>query len=129
MKKLFQNKAKGYIMTCITILAAIVTDIAYAEIYSSTKYISWEGFYIIIAGVVLSTVLLVLKLQRFAPTVMMVSVFVALLFHVYYIYFYISSVMTGIQFSGFPISFFVNFVLFGCTLILSVVSVFLPTEK
>lgn len=129
MKTLFQDKAKGYILTCITILMAIVTDIAYAVIYSSTKYISWEGFCIIIAGVVLSIILYALKLHRFAPAVMMISVFVALLFHVYYIYFFISSVMTGIQFSGFPISFFVNFILFGITLILSIICVFLPTEK
>lgn len=129
MKKLFQDKTKGYLFTVAAMVAAVVTGIVYTIIYSSTKYYSREGIAIIIVGVILSAVLLALKLQRFAPTVMLVSSFISLLFHVYYIYFYISSVVTGIQFSGFPVSFFVNFVLFGITLILSIISVFLPTEK
>ncbi|MCR5396811.1 MAG: hypothetical protein K6E64_05010 [Lachnospiraceae bacterium] len=129
MKKLFQDKAKGYLFTVAAMIAAVVTGVVYTIIYSSTKYYSREGIAIIIVGVILSAVLLALKLQRFAPTVMLVSSFISLLFHVYYIYFYISSVVTGIQFSGFPVSFFVNFVLFGITLILSIISVFLPTEK
>ena len=129
MKKLFQDKTKGYLFTVAAMVAAVVTGIVYTIIYSSTKYYSREGIAIIIVGVILSAVLLALKLQRFAPAVMLVSSFISLLFHVYYIYFYISSVVTGIQFSGFPVSFFVNFVLFGITLILSIISVFLPTEK
>ncbi|MCR5546420.1 MAG: hypothetical protein K6F30_08100 [Lachnospiraceae bacterium] len=129
MKKLFQDKTKGYLFTVAAMVFAVVTGIVYTVIYSSTKYYSREGIAIICCGVILSCVLLAFKLQRFAPAVMLVSSFIALLFHVYYIYFYISSVVTGIQFSGFPASFFVNFVLFGITLILSIISVFLPTEK
>ena len=43
----------------------------------------------------------------------------------YDIYFYISSVATGIQFSGFPLEFFVNAVLYGLSLVLSIACVFM----
>ena len=49
----------------------------------------------------------------------------SLLFYVYYIYFYISSVVTGIQFSGFPLEFYVNVVLYVASLVLSIACVFM----
>lgn len=129
MKEMFQNKPKGFYALLGCMALSLVTVIVYASIYASTRYISWTGFWTMLAGIVVSAVLVVCKLQRFAPSVLLVTNFVALLYHVYYIYFFISSVVTGIQFSGFPPEFFVNFVLFGLTLVMSIACVFLPVEE
>ena len=56
---------------------------------------------------------------------LLVCDFLSLLFYVYYIYFYISSVVTGIQFSGFPLEFYVNVVLYAASLVLSIACVFM----
>ena len=56
----------------------------------------------------------------------MAADFLAVLFFIYHIYFYVSSVATGIQFSGFPLEFFVNIGFLVVTIALSVVCVFMP---
>ncbi len=129
MKDVFKNRTAGMRALLVCICLSLVTACVYAGVYASTRYISWKGFIIMIAGAVLAFVLMLAKLQRFAPALLLVTNFAALLFHVYYIYFFISSVVTGIQFSGFPASFFVVFILFGLTLILSIACVFLPVEE
>jgi len=129
MKTLFEGKETGYKQLLLTMLLSFITLVVYVTIYKSTKYISWEAVRILVFGLVLTAVLIYLKLERFAPTIMLLADFSALLFHIYYIYFFISSVVTGIQFSGFPISFFVNFVFFGITLLSSIICVFMPIEK
>ena len=74
----------------------------------------------------MALVLIFLKQFRFAPSLLMVADFLAVLFYIYHIYFYISSVAAGIQFSGFPPEFFVNIVFLVVTVALSVVCVFMP---
>ena len=129
MKEVFRNKAKGFRVLLGSMGMSLVTAIAYTLFYASTRYMSWAAFGILLAGIVLSAVLILCKLHRFAPTVMLLSSFAALMFHVYYIYFFISSVVTGIQFSGFPPEFFINFALYLVTLVLSIMSVFMPVEE
>lgn len=129
MNTLLKEKTSGYKMILATILMTIITLIVYVAIYRSSKYISWEGVRVLALGTVLAILLLWFRLQRFVPAVLLITSFGALLFHIYYIYFFISSVLTGIQFSGFPASFFVNFAFFGITVVMSIICVFLPVEK
>lgn len=129
MNTVFQNKASGFRATLGCIVLSAVTMVVYAIVYSSTRFMSWEGFGIMLAGIVVASGLILAKLHRFAPTVLLVTNFLALLFHIYRIYFFISSVITGIQFSGFPLDFYVNFVFMGLSLALSVACVFLPVDE
>lgn len=129
MKDLFKNKASGFRGTLACIALAVVTAVVYAIIYSSSRFMSWTGFGIMLGGAVAAAVLVVLKLHRFAPALLLATNFVGLLFHVYYISFFITSVVTGIQYSEFPVSFFVNFILMGLTLVLSIACVFLPVDE
>lgn len=129
MKNRFLNKAPGFRVLLCAIAASLVTAVAYAIIYSSTRFMSWAAFGILIGGAALALALVLCGLERFAPSVMLVASLIALMFHIYYIYFFISSVATGIQFSGFPLDFYVNFVLYGITLVLSIVCVFMPVEE
>ena len=115
----------GFKVTLVTIAASVVTAIVYAIIYSSSRYMSWPAFGIMIAGAALAAVLIFLHKERFAPAVLLVCDYLSLLLYIYYIYFYISSVATGIQFSGFPLEFFVNAGLYAASLVLSVACVFM----
>lgn len=125
MKNIMQNKTLGFWVTLIATGVSLITSIVYLMIYSNSRYMSWESFGIMLAGVALTIVFILLKQYRFAPSVLLVTDFLSLLFYVYYIYFYISSVVTGIQFSGFPLSFFINIVLYAISLVLSIACVFM----
>ena len=129
MKAILENRAPGFRMTLACIALSVVTLIVYTVIYSKTRFMSWETVGIIAAGVVLTLALIVLKQFRFAPALLMAADFLAVLFYIYHIYFYISSVATGIQFSGFPPEFFVNIVFLVATIALSVVCVFMPQTE
>ena len=98
----------------------------YAAIYASTRFMAREALLCMTGGVLLGLVLLFTNHERFAPSALLVGNFLGLLFYIYHIYFFVSSVVTGIQFSGFPPEFFVNAVMFGIALVLSIVCVFLP---
>lgn len=125
MKNFLANKPLGFRVTLIATALSLVTALAYLAIYSSSRYMSWQAFGIMIAGVVLTVALIALKQERFAPSALLVGDFLSLLFYGYYIYFYVSSVVTGIQFSGFPLEFFVNIVLYAASLVLSIACVFM----
>lgn len=130
MKFLTDNKARGFRLTLIGIVLAVLTLIEYTIVYSSTRYMSWEAFWILAAGIALCAVLVLAKQYRFIPSALLASVFIAFLFYIYHIYFFISSVMVGIQFSGFPFSFYLNIACFVITLIVAIICVFQPqTEK
>lgn len=125
MKNFMANKPLGFRVTLVTMALSLVTALVYMAIYSSSRYMSWQAFGIMVAGVVVAAALIGLKQVRFAPSALLLGDFLSLLFYVYYIYFYISSVATGIQFSGFPLEFFVNVVLYGLSLVLSIICVFM----
>ncbi len=129
MKELMKNKAVGFRATLACMVLSLITAAVYTGIYSSTRFMSWAAVGIIVAGVVLTAVLILAKQFRFAPSLLMAADFLAFLFYVYYIYFFVSSVATGIQFSGFPPEFFVNIAFFVVTIVLSVVCVFLPQTE
>lgn len=125
MNNFMANKPLGFRVTLVTMALSVVTALVYMAIYSSSRYMSWQTFGIMVAGVVVAAALIGLKHVRFAPSALLLGDFLSLLFYVYYIYFYISSVATGIQFSGFPLEFFVNAALYGLSLVLSIVCVFM----
>ncbi len=129
MKEIFSNKQPGFRATLACMVLSIVTAIVYAVIYSHSRYMSWAAFGVMLAGVVLTGALIVLKQYRFAPALLMTTNFISLLLFVYYIYFYISSVATGIQFSGFPPEFFVNIAFYVASLALSVACVFMKQTE
>lgn len=130
MKTILANKPAGFRVTLAATALSLVTALVYLALYSASRYMSWQAFGIMVAGVVLTAALIALKQERFAPSALLLGDFLALLFFVYYIYFYISSVVTGIQFSGFSAEFYVTMALFVLSLALSIASVFMrQTEE
>ena len=130
MKTILANKPAGFRVTLAATALSLVTALVYLALYSASRYMSWQAFGIMAAGVVLTAALIAIKQERFAPSALLLGDFLALLFFVYYIYFYISSVVTGIQFSGFSAEFYVTMALFVLSLALSIASVFMrQTEE
>ena len=128
MKEVFKNKTTGFRLMLVSIIFSLLTAAVYTGIYSSTRYMSWASVISIVVGAVLSVGLILVRQYRFAPTVLMACDFLACLFYIYCIYFFISSVVTGIQFSGFPLEFYVNIAFFVLMIILSVVCVFFAAD-
>ncbi len=126
LKEYFSDKKYGFYVTLACMLLSVITSVVYVSIYSSTRFMSWAAFAFILVGVVLTAGLIAFKQYRFAPALMLATNFVGLLFYVYYIYFFVSSVMVGIQFSGFPPEFIINVIFFVLMLVASVVCVFMP---
>lgn len=128
--KFLQGKTQRFMASVVTMAVALLTIIIYTLLYSSTRYMAWESVGFIVSGAVLAAALLVLKQTRFVPSLLLVANTIGAMFFVYHIYFFISSVAVGIQFSGFPPEFFASVVLFVVTVLCSAVSVFMPdTEK
>lgn len=129
MKEYFSDKKYGFFVTLGAMLLSLITAVVYVSIYGKTRFMSWAAFAIILVGVVGAAALIVFKLYRYAPALLLVANFVGLLLYAYYIYFFISSVAVGIQFSGFPPSFFANIVFFALTLTASVACTFMAQVK
>lgn len=130
VKEYFTDKKYGFYILLSSMLLSLITMIVYAASYGQTRYMSWAAFVVLLVGIILAAALIVLKLYRFAPAVMLVTTLISLLLFIYYIYFFISSVLTGIQFSGFPPEFWASVVFFALSLVVSIVSVFTPlTDK
>jgi len=123
------DKGSGFYATLLAAVLSLVAAFVYMGAYSRTRYMSWAAFAIIIVGVVITVAMVFLKLIRFAPTVMLASIYLAFMFYIYYIYFYISSVVYGIQYSGFPAIFYINIAFFLLAIIVSIVSIFLSPYK
>lgn len=116
-------------MTLATALVFIITLIVYSVNYANTNYMSWPAFWFMLISVVLAAGLMVAKLNRFAPAVLFVGIVLGVCFFIYGMYFFISSVAYGIQFSGFPPQFIACVVLFSLSLVLSIVAVFMRQTK
>ena len=113
-------------VTLAAMAIAVVTAVVYAVCYSATRYMSWAAFAILLVGVVLGLAMLALKMVDLTPWLLLGTGVVGTMFFVYYIYFFISSVAVGIQFSGFPPEFFATVVLFALTVLAAVVAIFVP---
>lgn len=129
MKDLLANKKYGFFVTLALMLLSVVTMIVYASIYGGTRFMSWAGFWVVLAGVVVAAALILVKQERWVPALLLSTNFIGFLLYVYYIYFHVSVILVGIQSAGFPPEFFVNVVFFVITLVVSVANIYLPQNK
>ena len=58
MKFITDNKAAGFRLTLIGIVLALLTLVEYTCVYASTRYMSWEAFWILAAGIALCVILI-----------------------------------------------------------------------
>ena len=128
IKQFFKDKKYGFYVVLGTMVLSLVTMIAYAVGFSYLGFLSGWSVALLIIGVVAAAGLIVLKQHKFAPAVLLATVFVAFLLAIYYVYdFVISSVFWG-NFAV-PAELIVPIVFFGLALVASIVSVFTPLVK
>lgn len=96
MKKLLENKSYGFYVTFVSVVASIVCAAVYASMYSGSRYMEWPAVVAMLVGAAVSLVLMFTKKAGWANAVIAVADFVAFLYYVYGIYFYVSVVMVGI---------------------------------
>ena len=125
MKGFFADKKAGFYVTLIAALISIVTLIVYVVGYGQTRYMSWEAFWCILIGVAAAGASVGLGIYRFAPAVLFAANTLAVCFFIYHIYFFVSSVVYGIQFSAFPPEFILSVVMFLLSVVSSIVAIFM----
>ena len=130
MKKLFENKAYGYYVTLLLSVLSVATAVVYLAMYSGSRYMSTPAAILPIVGAVAAVILgFVRGGGYFANAILALCDFVALLFYIYGIYFYVSIVLVGIQASSFNSQFVICTILFAGLLIANLINVFLKQEK
>ena len=129
IKQFLKDKAYGFYATMITFVLSILTAIVYGVGFGSTVYMSWAAFALLFVGIVVAVIFIAIKQMHIATELLLVANLLSFLLFVYNIYFFVSSVLTGIQFSGFPPQFFAVVIFYGLTLVASVACVFMPMAK
>lgn len=95
MKKLLENKSYGFYVTFVSVVVSIVCAAVYASMYSGSRYMEWPAVVAMLVGAAVSLVLMFTKKAGWANAVIAAADFVAFLYYVYGIYFYVSVVMVG----------------------------------
>ena len=130
MKKLLENKSYGYWITLALSVLSVVTAVVYMVMYNGSRYMSMPAAILPIVGAVAAVGLgFVRGGGKCANAVLALCDFVALLFYIYGIYFYVSVVLVGIQASSFNSQFVICTALFAVLLIANLINVFLKQEK
>ncbi|MBO4989449.1 MAG: hypothetical protein J6D37_03860 [Clostridia bacterium] len=126
MKEFFKNKKFGFYVTLALVALFIITAIVYSNSYGNTAFMSWPAFIVLLVGAGLTVVLVALKQDRFAPALALATSVVALCLYILDIYYFISSIAYGIQFSGIPVELIATMVLFIGTMIVAIANIFFP---
>lgn len=127
--KLLKDKSYGFYVTLGLIVASLAVSLIYMALYSGSRYMSWSGAGIMLAGTAIALVLAFTKLAKWSCVVLALADFAGLLLYVYGIYFYVSIVMVGIQASTFNWQFKLCTAMFVVLLVANIVNVFLKQTK
>lgn len=130
MKVFLKNKGIGFYTTVCFAVLAIVTAVLYSGFYANyVGQMSWQAFWLLICGAVVSVVLHLLHFGNISPWVLAGGVFGAVLMFIRAMYSYIAVVMVGIDLNSFSPQFMTCSVLLGICLAGSIVNVYLIQEK
>lgn len=133
LKNLFKNKTIGFYVLLASIFLTLITSFVYLACCSS-KIVGYEvfnvwAFVILLVSAVISACLVVFKQHKIAPYALGLLNFLALLFYVYGVYYYVSVVMVGIDLDHFEPQFLISTILFVLTIGGSVATVFMKMEE
>lgn len=121
----FKDKSYGFYVTLISILFTIITFSVYVSSYGKyDSYMSWEGFYFMVAGAVLALIAIVIKKYSWAPIVLAATNYIGLLYYILKIYNYVVVVLVGIDLASFSPAFIVCTTLFAINVVISTSNVF-----
>ena len=129
LKDLFTKKPVGFYVTLTTIGLSLVTALAYFLCYNNTDNFNLWSFIILLASAVIGVILILLKQFKLVPYAIGFLNYVAMLFYVYGIYYYVSVVLVGIDLDHFEIQFFISTISFIILVIVSIVAIFMKQTK
>lgn len=130
IKNFFKTKSYGFYVTVAVAVLTLITSIVYADSYGrNERYMSWAGFAIMLAGILVAAGLVALKRGEFAPPVLALANFIALMLYITNIYNYVVVVMVGIDISSFSTQFVSCTTLFAILLVASVANIFFKQSK
>ena len=124
MKDLFKNKPAGFYITLGSVGLTLVTALVHIICCNNTSFFSLTAFVLLLASVVGSIVLILLKKEKVAPYVLWPLNLVAFCFYAYQVYRYVFDVILGIDYDHFEVTFIVSTVFVLLSLIASTVTVF-----
>lgn len=124
IKDFFHSKSYGFYVTLLAVVLSLVTLIVYTSSFGGSRYMSWAAFVIMIIGMVAGLAMPIFRLDKWVPAVLLVTNFVSFLLFVYYVYFYVSVVLVGIQATSFSSGFIASVVFFALTIVACVADVF-----
>ena len=127
--KLFQDKSYGFYVTLVLIALSILMAIVYAVLYRSSSYMSWKAFAVILVGAGAALVLAFTKFAKWSNVFVALGDFAGLLLYAYAIYFYVSSIMVGIQGSSFSSQFIIVTAGLAVLFVVNLINVFLKQVK
>ena len=133
LKNIFKGKTVGFYVLLASIVLTLVTAFTYLGCCSKgivgyDAYNVW-AFVLLLVSAAISICLVIFKQHKLAPYALGLLNFLALLFYVYGVYYYVSVVMVGIDLDHFEPQFLISTILFVLTLGGSVSSVFMKLEE
>ena len=129
LKNLFSKKPVGFYVTLATIGLTLVTAVTYFLCYNNTDNFNNWAFIILLVSFVLAVVLVLLKQFKLVPYALGLLNYVAMLFFIYGIYYYVSVVLVGIDLDHFENEFFISTIAFAVLVVLSVIAIFMKQVK
>ena len=90
---------------------------------------SWAAFVIMLLGMIAGVIMPIFRLDKWVPAVLLVTNFLGFLLFVYYVYFYVSVVLVGIQATNFSSGFIASVVFFALTMVAAIANVFCKQTK
>lgn len=123
------GKAAGFYVTVAAAVLALVTAIVYQVSYSANQYYSSTIFIAFLVALPAAAVLVLLKLDNFAPAALAAATGVGTLAFVYAMYYDVSVVMVGIDKSSFDPAFILCAVLMLVSFLLSEVALYMKKTK
>ena len=133
LKNIFKGKTVGFYVLLASIVLTLVTAFTYLGCCSKgivgyDAYNVW-AFVLLLVSAAISLCLVAFKQKKFAPYVLGMLNFVAFLFYIYGVYYYVSVVLVGIDLDHFEPEFLISTILFVLTLGTSVSTIFMKLEE
>lgn len=129
-KGFLKTKSYGFYVTIVIAILTLVTAFVYANSYgNNARYMSWEGVYVMLAGVGLGLILTLFRQNEWVPPVLALGNFVAMMLYITKMYNYVVVVMVGIDIASFSMEFMLCSGLFAVTLAISILNIFFKQAK
>lgn len=130
IKNFFADKRFGFYVTIAAVVLGIVTASVFASFYHDyPAYMSWPAFYLMLAGAAVSCILVLIKLDDYAPYAVALTNFIGLMLYIRHIYGYVAVVAIGIDITSVSAQFTVCTILFGLAFLVGLINIFLPQKK